>query len=466
MSTAQKRIAFVVASSSRAVQLLSFLHEDAARAGFLVSVFCGDDVYQPLKDFFEKNNITRYPLVRVPQKSALAVFNHLRYCTLGDFKNKYREQFRRQDFATSGFFLPYVVWPISRILSLVPFFRKTTFWDGLEVRLFGNHPRYQEIFAQARFDWVAFPTPVLRSASELLLFTAAKKAGLKVTAVDEAFGQFVILPVSFRNFDRIFVWNKHTVNQAMQFHGLPEKAMAMSGPHRFDSYFKDVVPSREAFYAAHGLDAQKRIIGFVLSGVDIEFAIIDALSERIKKGEFRDVQVLVRPNPFMSKAEVYASRYAGVPGIVVSDPQAPVAYEGFTVLQSQMIDLGALLKYSAVNLSQASTVAIEGAIFNTPALYHLFGLDYVEESVTAGREARHQEAARREKYDEWPFIADVIATGAVPVARSMDELLQMIDDALASRSTLARERKLLVEKICTYTDGRSGERIMRALIES
>ena len=458
-----KKIALIVASVSRATQLLSFFADDAKRAGFEVSVFCPDNVYVPLQDFLAKKSITRFQLIRVPQRSGLAVFNHLRYFALLDHRlvNKFQERFRLMDFKTSGFFLPYVVWPAARFARLLPFCRHASFWDALEMRLFGNERYYREIFSRNHFEWVVFPGPVLRAMSELQLFVAAKAAHLKVAAVDEAFGQFAILPVPFRHFDRIFVWNHYTVDEGMRYHSLHRESFVIAGPLRFDSYFKGRVPSRDTFFASHGLDPARQLVGVVLSGVDIEYAIIDRIIKKMREQE-RPFQIVVRVNPFLSKSDEY-SLYRQLPGVHLTDSRDAVLYSGFTPLQSQMADLAALLKYSDVIVSQASTVAIEAAIFGTPTVYHLFDLQYVEERVTAGRLIRGQEAKRRVRYDEWPSIANVLKSGSVPLARSMDELMQLIDDALASRDRFARGRSVLVKDLCTYTDGRAGERIVKEL---
>lgn len=461
----KKKIAFVIASKNRATQLLSHFFDDASRAGFDVTVFCPDEVYAPLKDFFEEKKITRFNLPRVPQRSPLAVFNHLRYFILLNLhtEGEFHKKLRQVDFKISGFFLPYVLWPLARGLRLFPWCRRKIFWDKLEQYLFGNTAYYQALFKKHHFDWVVFPGPVLRAMSELLFFIAAKKAGLRSAVVDEAFGQFAVLPVSFRDFDRIFAWNKYTIDQAVRFHHIPKEVFTIAGPLRFDSYFKDAIPSREDFFAAHDLDRDKRIVSLVLSGVDIEYAIIDNLITHLREKKGESYQLVVRTNPFLSKVDEYTVRYAGVSGIVFNDPRADVHYNGFTSPQGQIVDLGALLKYSDVVISHASTVAIEGAVFGTPAIYHLFGLSHIEEKVSKGRLLRHQEAERRKRYDEWPFIVEVLNTGGVPLARSMEELLHMVDEALANRDMLVEERRALVKKICTYTDGLSGERIAQDL---
>jgi hypothetical protein len=462
----KRQIAFVVVSMVRAMQLLSFFADDVLRAGFEISVFCPDDVNEKLKDLFREKNIKRYLLPRVPQRSVIAVLNHLRYFTLLSNENEFQGRLRKMDFKTSGFLLPYVLWPLSRILRFIPYFKKASCWDGLEKFFFGGGSYFREIFFKQHFEWVVFPAPVLRAMSELQMFISAKKAGFKVAAADEAWGQFAVLPVAFRTFDKVFVWNNYSIEQAGHFHRLPPKMFAVEGPLRFDSYFKGATPPREDFFAAHGFDPTKKIIACVLSGVDIEFVIIDRLIERLKKDMKGMFQIVIRTNPSLSKVDEYAARYRGIPDVIVTDPHEDITYKGFTALQSRVVDLGALLKFSSVVISHASTVAVEAAIFDTPVLYHLFGLDYVEESVPQGRVLRQQEAQRRYKYDEWASSAEVINTGAVPLARSMEELIALLDDALTNPQRLAQKRQELVKKICTYSDGRTGERIAQYLLSN
>ncbi len=471
MSVSPQKLALVIASRARAVQMLSYLYDDAVNAGFEVTVICPDEVYNEFHDFFETRGAARLPYVHVSQKSLLMAVNHLRYHTLADFTHRENsailEEYRRMDFAASSILLPYIVWPLSRILRLFPPLRDSRWWDRLEYALFGGHKTYHSIFSHERFDWVAFPAPVLRSPSELLLFFAAKRVGLRLAALDEAFGQFFNFSVSFRPFDRIFVWGELTVDYGNRFQGIPKERMTIGGPYRFDPYFNNRTPSREDYFRAHELDPTKRLITCAISGVDMEFRMLDELVRGMKEGRFSSpTQVFVSISPFVSKMSDFSPRYDGIPDLISNDPNAPVSYRDLDTARSHMYDLGGLLKWSDVIISQASTLAVEAAIFNTPVLYHLFDLDYREHRPDGTySKMRELEALRRIWYDKWPTIAEVIATGAVPCARSIEELMTLIARSLAGDG-LAEERKTLVKKICTYTDGRSGARIMKELLAS
>jgi hypothetical protein len=428
--------------------MLSFLYEDAVHSGFTVSVFCNDDVYAYLEPFLKERSMQRFRRLDQPLKSALMFFNHLRNYTLIDFAhNQTLDLYRREAFAASRFFLPYVIWPLARIIRLLPAGRRRTFWDAIEYRAFGRNSYYRGVFASSKFSYMVFPSAVLKSPDDLLLFACAKRAGVKVVSVDETFGQFDNHVVSFRDFDKMFIWSTGTLEKGKQLNHVNAQALRVVGPYRFDPYFKNQLPSREDFFSILGLDPSKKLITLMLGGEAVEHQIISAILRMQEEDAFNSAtHLLISLNPFVSKEEEFV-QYAGHAAVTVYDSRKSPSLAGFNALQSRLVEVGALLKYSSVLICRGSTLGVEAAVFDTPAIYYMFGI-----------------SGAANEYDTFPFLAEVIRTGAVPVARSIEELSHAISHALRAPHAESKNRSLLVEKKFTYTDGRAGERIMVDLL--
>ncbi len=103
-----------------------------------------------------------------------------------------------------------------------------------------------------------------------------------------------------------------------------------------------------------------------------------------------------------------------------------------------------------MHVSVASTMAIDGAIFDRPQI----GPAYDD---TPGRK---YDKSTRELYDHEHFLP-ITRSGGIEVVHSRDELIGAIRSGFENPGRLREDRKKLVREICTYDDGRATERVAR-----
>lgn len=442
-NSVNKKVIMVIASIQRADQMLGFFYQELKKKGAEVTIFCDDLVYNYLQPFIENERITRKKLISYPVKCLAMMIHHLRVYTLINPRATIAiiESLAR-DIKESKFFISCIAWPLSKILRRIKCFNRSKFWDKLESLLIRNG-EYSAFFKNNQYDAIIFPTPLLR-LNELVAYIEARRAGVKTYAIDESFGEFVCHIDTVRTFNKIFVWNKYTIEQGVKFFNLNPQQFKIVGPYRFDPYFKnDIIPSREQFFKVNNLDVNKKLITFAAMGLDIEDRIISELVKKIKlDGFYQPAQLLFRINPFIKTSTNYREFYQTEKSIKIDNPNETVVYPVGNFLQRRYIHLAATLKYSDALICMGSTLAIEASIFNTPTIYYLFGSE------------------RYKNYDKFEFLQEVINTGAVPLARSIENLFELINEVLKYPQLLTEERRNLSQKLCTYLDGQSSKRIV------
>jgi len=104
--------------------------------------------------------------------------------------------------------------------------------------------------------------------------------------------------------DRILLWNETQKREAVQWHGMPEERIAVTGAQCYDQWF-DRAPSRDrvSFCSAVGLSAGRPILLYVCSVMtpnphESKFVLrwIDEI-RRSSDPRLRDAGILVRPHP-------------------------------------------------------------------------------------------------------------------------------------------------------------------------
>jgi len=105
------------------------------------------------------------------------------------------------------------------------------------------------------------------------------------------------------------------------------------------------------------------------------------------------------------------------------------------------------LYHSDVVLNVASTLAIEASIFDTPVIN--IGFD-VEPGTNQALMEWHYGSTHFQK---------VVRSGAVRIAQSSGEMVDLINAYFADPSLDAAGRRRIVVEQCEFTDGRSAERV-------
>lgn len=319
-------------------------------------------------------------------------------------------------------------------------------------------PAMEALFDRYRPALVAAASPGL-IFSEIPVLRTAKRRSVPAIAVDLSWDNLTNKFFPPRQVDRLVLWNSSMRDEARALHGYDAERITVAGPPQFDSYFREPRSSRAEFCARTGLDPARRIITLATipqSKFPDHELVIDRLIEAMQACAIRepaDLLVRLHPRDDVRRYE----QYAGRPHVVVEKPFRPTATRSgdgmdvdFTAENTR--HLADTLHHSDVVLSVASTIAIEASIFDTPAV-----------SIGFDRQTGSNNALIEWHYGSTHF-QKVVRSGAVRIARSSGELVDLINMYLADPSTDADGRTRIVAEQCEFTDGRSAERVAAAII--
>jgi hypothetical protein len=262
-----------------------------------------------------------------------------------------------------------------------------------------------------------------------------------------------------RQVDRLVLWNRTMRDEAHDLHAYDADRIGVTGVPQFDSYFTAPRSTRAAFCARVGLDPARRIVTLATIPAP-KFAhhgfVIERLLEAIDAGAIAEpANVLVRLHP-RDDAAPY-ERFAGRPHVVVEQPfrrTAARSGDGMNIdfMRENTLHLADTLAHSDVLLNVASTMAIEAAIFDTPVIN--IGFD--------GQPGSNQELM------DWHYgsthFQKVIRSGAVRIAQSPAEMIDLINNYLADPARDRAGRQRIVAEQCEFTDGRSAERVAAEIV--
>ena len=328
-------------------------------------------------------------------------------------------------------------------------------WYDLADRLVSDS-RADSVFARHRPTLVAVSTPGLIFA-EIPFLRVARRRHVPTMAVDLSWDNLTNKLFPIRRLDRLVVWNATMRREAHELHGYELDQIDIAGPPQFDGYFNgESRSSRVEFCRRVGLDAARRILA--LTTIPSEAyprhdVVIDHLLEAIRSGALVapcDLLVRVHPRDDIRKYD----RYAGTPHVVVEKPFRQTARagdgHGIDVTAENTRHLADTLYHSDVVLNVASTITIEASIFDTPVVNVAFDQDDAEARPFLTSPLR---------YYSYTHYQQIVRAGAVRIAKSPGEMIDLVNAYLVDPSQDAAGRRRVVAEQCELTDGRSAERL-------
>lgn len=256
-------------------------------------------------------------------------------------------------------------------------------------------------------------------------------------------------------FDQYLVWNSYDVAALLRgYPGISREMVRIVGAPQFDFYWDPKFRWPEAIWREHiGLPAQGPVILFggghyFCAPHEPNFLL--QLDQAIENGELpRETTILFRCHP-VDPIERWHAVLAQTKHVVRDDPWKRGQVLGQTNLRNADIQkLASTLYHCAVHINVASTMTIDGAIFDRPQI----GPAY--DDSPGGRFDR----IAREVYLQEHYLP-ITNAGGLDIVRSRSELIQAVRSALKDPGRLAAGRERIVKEICTYADGRSTERVL------
>jgi CDP-Glycerol:Poly(glycerophosphate) glycerophosphotransferase len=333
-------------------------------------------------------------------------------------------------------------------------------WYDWADRLIAD-PAAAEVFDRHRPTLVAVATPGLIFA-EIPVLRTARRRGVPALAVDLSWDNLTNKLFPLRRVNRLILWNATMRREARELHGYANDEMDVAGPPQFDAYFNgESRSSRADFCRRVGLDPERRIL--TLTTIPAEAyprhdIVIDRLLDSMASGAIRqpcDLLVRVHPRDDLRTYE----RYAGTPHLVVEKPFRETARSGdghsIDVTAENTRHLADTMCHSDVVLNVASTIAIEASIFDTPVVNIAFDQDAADARPFLSSPVR---------YYSYTHYQQIVRAGAVRIAKSAAEMIDLVNAYLADPSRDAAGRRRVVAEQCEFTDGRAAERLAGTIV--
>jgi len=256
--------------------------------------------------------------------------------------------------------------------------------------------------------------------------------------------------------DYYLTWTPIMKRDLMRLHNVPEEVVGVTGVPQFDSYKESIVTSRRnEFLKQLGLDPQKKTILFSTSSSWIGFnepAILNYLAQRLVDNKWlQNVQILARLHPLDDPLRYQNINY---PNLVFQVPGVSTA----TQSDERYLDPNYLtllrdaLAYSDLVINTASTMTLEAASLDKPVVNLAVDIERVNYWSSSQR------------FYEFNHYLPIVKSGAVKIARSLDELITMILRYLEEPHLEKQERTNLRETMCYKLDGRSAQRVADHLL--
>ena len=264
-----------------------------------------------------------------------------------------------------------------------------------------------------------------------------------VASWDHTVGKGVI----WDGLERYVVQNERMRDDLVRYHAVPAERIVVTGWPQAD-VFHEPRP-RVAFAEVlrrYDLDPTRPLVlvtGNTPTNMPHEARFFERfLAWWTASGADERFSLLFRPHPRDGEWETRYAAALGRPGVAVQAPS-----------HTDIDVLATLLQHAAVVVSNAGTVLLDALVNDRPAVCVLY-----DEGAPDG-EAWAAKSVIGEHY------ADVAASGAFYEARSFEEVVAGIERGLDAPGELAAERRAVAAGVVGTLDGRSAERVVRAIVE-
>ena len=307
-----------------------------------------------------------------------------------------------------------------------------------------------------RPDGVFCATPFI--ADEEMTVRVCALEGMPTCAAILSFDNITTRNWMPMTFDSYLLWNRFNAEQLLR--GYPEtreRQITIVGSPQFDFYWDSRYLMNEQDWRRQlKLPENRPVIlfgGGYYTCAPHEPQFLQHLDQAIEQGEipgnpvilFRrhPVDPIARWEPILRQAK----------HVVADNPwELGSKILGHTnVLDEDIAKLASTLCHTVAHVNVASTMTIDGAIFDRPQI----GPAYDESP------GRKYHRAAYECYQQEHFVP-ILDAGGLTVARSRRELIDGVISAILNPAQKSEGRKRIVADICTFSDGKSTGRVADA----
>lgn len=391
---------------------------------------------------------------RITRSKANIFFIRLLFLMIDSHYVWYKRVERRDADPTPMAWVKYHVYGgLVRLLSGSPFLNR--------IARFSYHHLTPKSFFKEAFERyrpsLVFSTDVFDPFDAQLL-KEAQHRGVKTLAMVRSWdncyskGLMAVLP------DRLLVNNGILKEEAVTLHDYPAGRIEVVGLPQFDAFVNEERASRESFFAKIGVDPGKRLVliapaGAILSDTDGQ--LCEILARALEDGKIkRPVHFFVRNHPG-HPADL--SRFRKNPDFTIQDPGHvfDANPKDTELAPDDQRFLADLLFHSDVVMYVATSLGLDAAVYDKPEIMIVF--DGYEKKPYTKSVARYRDEDHMKK---------LVATGGARVVNSPDELIAALGAYLENPVLDKTGRERIVREQLYRIDGKSGERVFQAILES
>ncbi len=311
-------------------------------------------------------------------------------------------------------------------------------------------------FSKYKPDLVFCPYMVF---SDYIFLKEAKKEGIKTLGMTLSWDNLYSKTFLLAHPDALIVQTDKIMEQAKDLGDYKHGKIFVAGIPQYDIHFKrhDII-GREDFIKNLGGDPQKKLILYAFSGkagLHIDFDIVKIIIDKIKSGEIKNAQLLLRPYPRTDfpadKLEKLKKEY----GVLAAAPVAHIGGTGdnWEFDEKSISFLARSLRYSDLVITMYSTFFIEAAIYHKP----LIGIAF-----DGGQKRGYWDSAKR--LFDWNHLKDIKSLNGIWLVENQEELVRVANTYLENPEYMEEGRKKIVHQQVGFTDGRSGERVGKIIL--
>jgi len=453
----------------------SFITRNILRSGTLellkkaghkiVVYFPAHTIPEYLRDEFEDNQVTLCAL-EIKKRSRLhRYFNRLKRYLVITNNTKLRIRYRgpRNTYRLKDGIVSKVGKPGWRIwielaalysLSRIPFFK--SLFRFIERAGFPEHDeKIKEALSTFKPNLI-FST-ALGGTFEYPFFKEAHRRGITTMGMIKSWDNisneyFPVIP------DYFIAQNKTIQKKAHDIQKIKKENIFIIGMPQFDWYKrKDVLFPKEEYLRSKGLDPKRSLIFFGLEGVwaPNDHKIAEKIYTWIINNELaKPCQLLVRTH-FSNVGKNVLEKFRNKPHVVVDDYKiVDFLTDKWDPSIEEIINFTNGITHSSVVISVASSLSLDAACADTPALTLGFGSEYIDgEDVTT------------KKLYSTDHVGMLMKPGGTTKVDSYDELKETINAYLLNPKLNTEGRENTREMLCYKVDGKASLRLVAAIEE-
>ena len=317
---------------------------------------------------------------------------------------------------------------------------------------------YDDIFTQLKPDLI-FNCSQIHGEQSNLPTRIANQMGIPTAVFLFSWDNLTSRSRIFVPYDYYLCWNEAIKQQLLEIYPeIQPEQVHVTGTPQFDFHFKaEFWLSREELCGRMGIDPERPYILYT-TGMDRDFGdehrIVEGVIQYLRAIDLvPKPQLVVRTYIKGTSPDMLALAERGDPDVIF--PTVQWESKWTTPLYEDLAIYTSLLKHCALGINAASTVSLELMIHDKPVI----NLGFEPPGSNLPEYARF---ARHVDYEHYRPVAQ---SGAVMLARSMDDLLEMIYSSLTDPDMGSGQRKQFINKFFDKRlDGNSGQRVAEELL--